>query len=294
MTDPNFNNLSFSQREGKAPLPDPMRLQYLPIDFRNRVWRVMDDWIDRGRDLRYPRTSYEELAVMRQLVIEYAVSILHRPHDFMKHNPNEHRAFLRKIVLDGKYDQVLSLVEFVIRSSIPPELGVALVQAFEVVPIAYSVETVSDRPTIVPRFSKESGAATKQAIKEIENHGPEGAKAHLLNATEAINHNRYADAVRDSIHCVESVARTIDPKAQTKLSHALKSLENAGVLKHNALKVAFEKLYGYTSDEEGIRHSLLEEGSPDVDLEDAVFMFAACAAFSSYLVKRHQQVKDGT
>ena len=67
-------------------------------------------------------------------------------------------------------------------------------------------------------------------------------------------------------------------------------LEKAGVLNHRALQEAFSKLYGYTNDENGIRHALLDEGAADVDLDDAVFMFGACASFAAYLVNRHKQL----
>ena len=49
-------------------------------------------------------------------------------------------------------------------------------------------------------------------------------------------------------------------------------------------------MYGYTNDENGIRHALLEEGAAAVDLDDAVFMFGACASFAAYLVNRHKQL----
>ena len=163
-----------------------MRLEYLPQDFRNRVWRVMDWWINRGRDSYY-KSIYKDNSFERQIVIEYTVSILHQPHDSMEHLPEKHRALLRKIVLDGKYHQVLSLVEFVLRSSFPQDLRENLVQAFEAVPVAYSVATLNEVPTIVPRSSMESGAATQQAIMDIENKGPEGAKTHLRNAADDIN-----------------------------------------------------------------------------------------------------------
>ena len=50
---------------------------------------------------------------------------------------------------------------------------------------------------------------------------------------------------------------------------------------HPALKTAFNKLYGYTNDEQGIRHSLLEKDT--VDFEDAKFMLVSCSAFINYL-----------
>ncbi len=56
-------------------------------------------------------------------------------------------------------------------------------------------------------------------------------------------------------------------------------LEKAGRL-HPALKAAFSQLYGYTSDEEGIRHALLDESR--VGFPEAKFMLVACSAFVSF------------
>ena len=187
--------------------------------------------------------------------------------------------------------QVLTLVEFILRHNrCPRQLRINLENAFKEVPLAYTVQNINYLPTIVPRSSEESGAATQQAIETIEQSGPAGAKTHLHDAVEAINEQRYADAVRESIHAVESVARTIDPNAGKTLGPALTSLEKAGVLNHPSLRDGFKKIYGYTSDKQGIRHALLEEGAADVDLDDAVFMFGACASFAAYLVNRHKQL----
>jgi hypothetical protein len=46
-----------------------------------------------------------------------------------------------------------------------------------------------------------------------------------------------------------------------------------------SLKRAFDKLYGYTSDADGIRHALLEEDS--VTFEQAKFMLVVCSAFTN-------------
>ena len=119
------------------------------------------------------------------------------------------------------------------------------------------------------------------------------ADSHLCQAVEHLRARQFADSIADSIHAVESVARTIDPKANKTLSPALNSLENAGLLKHPTLKEAFSKLYGYTSNEQGIRHALLDKGSPDVDLDEAMFMFEACASFAAYLVNKHQKAEQG-
>ena len=82
------------------------------------------------------------------------------------------------------------------------------------------------------------------------------------------------------------MARQLDPKASQTLAPALKSLERSGTL-HPALKEAFTKLYGYTSDEQGIRHADLGQDSANVGMNEAVFMLGACASFSSYLWRKH-------
>jgi len=43
----------------------------------------------------------------------------------------------------------------------------------------------------------------------------------------------------------------------------------------------YSKLYGYTSDSDGIRHALLKENK--LNFEDAKFMLVSCSAFVNYL-----------
>ena len=137
-------------------------------------------------------------------------------------------------------------------------------------------------PTIMPRATEQEGAAIEQALATLGLTGLDGARAHLIQAGERLNAGDYADAVRESIHAVESVARKLDPKASVTLAPALQALEKHAAV-HPALKKGFSKIYGYTSDEGGVRHALLE-GEAQVGLEEAVFMIGACASFTSYLI----------
>jgi len=47
------------------------------------------------------------------------------------------------------------------------------------------------------------------------------------------------------------------------------------------LKEAFSKLYGYASDEGGIRHAMLEE--PTLSAADAKFFLLSCTSFINYV-----------
>ncbi len=158
---------------------------------------------------------------------------------------------------------------------------------------AYRLDT-SQRPyKFFPQTSKEQGEAVRRVIETLGESGMEGAAAHLRQAAQHINAGQHGDSIADSIHAVESVAKKIDQRANKTLGPALDSLERAGVLKHPALKEAFKKLYGYTNDEQGIRHARLDKGSPDVGLDEAVFMFGACASFAAYLVAKQRKAEKG-
>ena len=94
----------------------------------------------------------------------------------------------------------------------------------------------------------------------------------------------WADSIRESIHAVESVARSIDPSGKT-LGDALKALERNGHI-HTALSGGFLKLYGYTNAEEGIRHPLISEPEAKVGETEALYMYGSCASFVTYLIRK--------
>jgi hypothetical protein len=77
--------------------------------------------------------------------------------------------------------------------------------------------------------------------------------------------------------------RVLEPSGD--FSKALSRLEQKTNI-HGALKKGFVAIYGFSSDEQGIRHPLLEKEAPSVDEADALFMIGACSAFLSYLINK--------
>ena len=73
------------------------------------------------------------------------------------------------------------------------------------------------------------------------------------------------------------------------LGNAMKKLDDAGVTIHGAMKVAFEKLYGYTSDAGGIRHGSID--FTDATIEDAQYMLVTCSAFVNYLNSKYEKAR---
>ena len=56
------------------------------------------------------------------------------------------------------------------------------------------------------------------------------------------------------------------------------------------MKEAFGKLYGYTSDANGIRHAG-DIGGPSSTFEEAKFMLVSCSAFINYLIGVSEKIK---
>ena len=129
----------------------------------------------------------------------------------------------------------------------------------------------------------------RQEIGEIEEacRNPyEGCRSHLKKAIIILadrDNKDYKNCIKESICAVESICQVITKNDKATLGQALKSLKDSGLKIHPALEAAFSKLYGYTSDEGGIRHC---EGmfESDVSFEEAKFMLVSCSAFVNYLI----------
>ena len=195
---------------------------------------------------------------------------------------------IKQIVYDFSFNNLLDFLEDL--SYLDNEFPSDIARIFENHLAAYRLDASKTPPQFIPRSNPEEGEATRQAISTIEENDFSGASTHLREAAKCINAGHFAQSVAHSIHAVESVARIIAPKNTNTLKPALATLEKAGL--HPALKEAFNKLYGYTSDEQGIRHALLDKDSADVNVDEAQFMFGACASFAAYLINRNRKMSE--
>ncbi len=109
------------------------------------------------------------------------------------------------------------------------------------------------------------------------------SKANALLADR--NQPDYENSIKESISAVEAICQEIletNGKDAT-LGKMLKKLEDNGIKIHSALKDAFNKLYGYTSDANGIRHAG-NVGGASSTFEEAKFMLVSCSAFINYMI----------
>lgn len=293
--DTSTNDLTFSQRYGYEPLPQPMRLEELSNDLRRDLWNVLREFLLSTR--KYSGGGYYFSGEALRL-IEYVLGrVLKKPEDEIDTSYGKVRDLFKRLLFERRFNVVLDLIEIIAnegqrREGLVHRIHFAqrIKELFERRAAAYRLD-MEDYPfQFFPQSSKEQGEATQQAIKTIRDGDMKGAATHLHDAAKRINEGQFAQAIADSISAVESVARRIAPKGNT-LGKALNSLEKKGLLKNNQLKEGFEKIYTYTNSEEGVRHALVFKDAPDVGLDEAMFMFGACASFAAYLTNKHRQAE---
>jgi len=111
-----------------------------------------------------------------------------------------------------------------------------------------------------------------------------GARHALDRAIELLADRQYPDypnSIKESISAVEAVVQKVT--GEGTLGAGLGKLESAGLTIHPALKSAWSKMYGWTSDADGIRHAGVD--AADADQALAKYVLVVCSAFVSYLIE---------
>ena len=262
--------LSFKQAEGLEPLPSQLNREEVSRQLRslcfNAVHRMFvknldrNGWIDFNSGLfkflehkhYYIDHGYENDFDAQSMWIDITVS-------------------LRK----DNYPDFFETIQQLCRAdSISEHMTDEISEAFLISKSPYRII----EGTLIPFGTEFEASAYLSAIAAVP---PEsGVRKHLRGAATALNSGYWADCVRESMHAVESMSRQIT--GADSLSSALNQLARAGHI-HSAMNEGFKRLYGYTSDQSGIRHALLDDGDARVTEADAMFMLGACASFVTYL-----------
>lgn len=131
-----------------------------------------------------------------------------------------------------------------------------------------------------------------KSLEEAANIPYDSARAHIRKAVDSFSNRKapdYENTIKDSISAVEAMCCIITENPKATLGEALKKLESKGVKLHKALQSAMSSLYGYTSDEGGIRHGSIDFAG--ASSEDAKYMLISCSAFVNYLIEKWEKVK---
>ena len=132
----------------------------------------------------------------------------------------------------------------------------------------------------------------EQEIESIEDAMAtphDGANGHIKNALSLFSRREnpdYRNSIKESISAVESIIREIT--GEDAVSAGVDKLNKHGIKLHGAHRSALKKLYGFTSDANGIRHASTNSDLLDINRNTARFMLIACSAFVNYIISQNE------
>jgi hypothetical protein len=269
---------SFSERLG-FETKQSLQVDRIDQTLRNRLWTIFDsmyfrDWSDSDRYLSTQTLLAREVqAAMQMLWFTF-----YKEPDDTYPGPKAFMSTLRSSILQQQpWHRVYSALEAFLEVMEKDKREIVVQFANKVLAEENSGYRIVDTQ-FVPITSSEE-------IKTIEDALSVKLKPVHSHLTAAIrflgvgDKRDYRNSIKESISAVESLCGLNTNKRD--FADAVKVLKDK-IRMHPALKTAFVVLYGYTSNEGGIRHALLDEEK--VSGPEAQFMLIACSAFTNYVI----------
>ena len=273
-------------------------IQLTDFDERTRIGIVnlIREWFEKSLFRNMQEKFCEEFA--KNVFCEYVDDNLRSDIHYQRNNFLKN--YLYVPVMKGSYDDVLTIVEYVVGYFILWQEANKLyinwqdwIDYAEEVNCLFQMEFVGYR-FIDNEITPISDNVEVDAISESLDIKFEGCKSHIKKALHLLSDRNtpdYKNSIKESVSAVESICKIITKSDNATLGKALNNLADNGIQMHEALRRAFSTLYGYTSDEGGIRHS---EGlfESNVTFEEAKFMLVSCCTFVNYLIAEYGKINE--
>jgi AbiJ N-terminal domain 4 len=272
---------SFSQRKGLKPTPEVAQTRSMNEELRNSLWNVLDSEIWSATGFLYKHNGVGDIEEFSRVLWTYYFKIPADSRNKAKfHNRSKQiLSEIRDYFFGCEWHEVYDFLEFVVRicARQKPGLPGFLNQILERELAGYKfIDGI-----IVDITDAQESELLAEALADTR-FGP--VTGHLERALQLLADRKqpdYRNSIKESISAVEAMARVVSNSPKATLGDALKVLEKNGHL-HPALKEGFSKLYGYTSDESGIRHAMMDDGNT-IDQSDAKYFLLSCTSFINYL-----------
>lgn len=279
--------MKFSQRMGITPIEKAIQREAIDQGLRNVLWSVLkttvwDEW-DAEPDhysmrSRNPKARQVEI-VVDQLWVHWFEEALDRVPRFDPGISTSAYNVLREVFMVGHWWEVYDLLEEIVQR-LPEDWG------RQIIP---HLNNMLEMHCAAYRFVgyEITEITAESEIKAIEAGlaAPvPDAVTHLNQALALLSDRQnpdYRNSAKEAISAVESACQAVAGSPGAKLGDCLRVIKGKRPI-HPAFEGALIKLYGYASDEGGIRHAL-NDAAGAVDYEDAKFMLVTCSAFVSFI-----------
>ncbi|HWZ34514.1 MAG TPA: hypothetical protein VNW51_00060 [Mucilaginibacter sp.] len=273
--------MRFSQRIGKSPVRTTLQIESIDGELSTKLWNTFAECM---LNLKYYNHADNfQSAVAKIIWVEFLnLPLTSIPRSTYKViDAPIILEEVRRWYVNAKWYEVYDFIEFIaseIHLDAFSEIDQRLNQVLSREVSGYRI--IEQR--VVQITSEEEIATIEEALEASDTL--KSVNSHLQKALDMLANRQspdYRNSIKESISAVEAFCKIITGDSKATLGKTLAILETKHNL-HSSLKESYSKLYGYTSDAQGIRHALLEDGKP-IEFEDAKFMLVSCSAFINYL-----------
>lgn len=269
----------FSQRIGAVETPSIIQLETMSDALRNSIWNFIVSLFDEGE------SGWWRIA-------EFSAQFFFKlPVDELPIYNNRRREWIKQLFYGMQWYEVYDYAEFIADNHERVKKNTPMRRD--------RIQTVFNRifleeqsgyrfvaGELVPLSGPEEVAAIEGALAVTSTSGLSGAHAHITTALQLLAKRPepdYRNSIKESISAVEALAKQLGTSDSQGLAGALTELGKKIPI-HGGLRAGLLSLYGYTSDEGGIRHAMLEE--PNLGYDEAKYMAVACSAFVNFLAAK--------
>jgi hypothetical protein len=286
--------LTFGQRLNGESLDKVIQLKDMNLELRTALWNVVYSNLFQRFVMANQRNVFSDRA--KKWYQEIWVYILNRPLDDY---PNDWQVAeaMKEIMLKGAWTKPYELIEDLYTKDIPRSIKLAanLPGTFED-EVNSSLKRYDSGYTLinnlfVPVTNEYELDELETLTNNAQKYNLHNINKHIHSAFELLSKRpnaEYRKVMHESICIVEGICRIIEPDANT-LGEALKKIKRSNFDLPVTLNQAFEKIYAYTSSQDGIRHNITLDDKNELDVEEARFFLIMCSAFTNYLIVKAQK-----
>jgi hypothetical protein len=281
--------VKFSERTGIVESPKTIQVDSMNDELRNSLWNLLCTLYEQNRKHYW------------RMVAKHVAEFFRKsPVDEVPIQNYECMRWLKLYFYKLEWYEVYDLIEFIVNNHAimtreSPGYEVSGRHDVKKADLLIILNQLFERELSGYRFISDllSPIADKLEVEEIEtaiNLSEKldllGVREHIRTALELLGKKPepdYRNAIKEAISSVESIVKLISGSNSQGIDGALDKLAQKTDI-HGGLMSGFKKLYGYSSNENGIRHAILEQ--PSIGFAEAKYMIVSCSAFVNYLIEK--------
>jgi hypothetical protein len=280
--------MSFSERIGLKPVKSKIQIDSMDDDLRNTLWNCLTIFYWESTN----QINYNIDDEMRSFIQRIWIQYFKVPVDTIPDSWIFVLSQIREYFFKASWNQIYDFIEFISMDDYSID---KVNKGFRSTCNNILEKEVSGYRFVdenIVKITSEEEIATIEGAMKATGSSLKPMQVHLKTALDFLSNRKspdYRNSIKESISAVEAICKLITGSPKATLGQALKKLNDKNVKIHPALETAFQAMYGYTSEKDGIRHSLMDESTSK--FMDAKFMLVSCSAFINLLIEKSVEAK---